>query len=148
MEWQRARPANHKRTLWWTLNDSTRAISRGERNQHTNERTSERTNPKSAAASVPFRNNLRFFFLSLSFSFLFKRDVFVVCDKCIATGARDRLEYNTRARPDGSFAPAMDGRDPASEGEDEVQVVWHHDAAVIMRQLEVFVGPLYVYMCV
>jgi hypothetical protein len=114
--------------------------------KHTNERTNERTNAKSAAASVPFRNNLRFFFLSLSFSFLLKRGVFVVCDKCIATGARDRLEYNTRARPDGSFAPAMDGRDPASEGEDEVQVVWHHDAAV--RQLEVFVGPLYAYIYV
>ena len=71
MEWQRARPPG-KRTLWWTLNDSSRAVSRG---------------------------------------------------------PRDRVEYNTRARPDGFFAPAMDGREPADEAEDEVQLVWHHDAA-------------------
>ena len=71
MEWQRARPPG-KRTLWWTLNDSSRAVSRG---------------------------------------------------------PRDRVEYNTRARPGGFFAPAMDGREPADEAEDEVQLVWHHDAA-------------------
>ena len=50
-------------------------------------------------------------------------------ERCGDTGPRDRLEYNTRARPDGFFAPAMDGRDPADEAEDEVQLVWHHDAA-------------------
>ena len=59
MEWQRARPQDQKRSLWWTLNDNTRAVSRG---------------------------------------------------------PRDRLEYNLRCRPDGSFAKAMDGRDPAGKG--------------------------------
>ena len=39
-------------------------------------------------------------------------------------GARDRSEYMTRCRPDGTFAAAMDGRDPADDGELEVSVVW------------------------
>ena len=84
MEWQRARPAGAKRTLWWTLNDSSRAVSRG---------------------------------------------------------PRDRLEYNTRARPDGTFAPAMDGRDPASEADHEVQLVWHHDAAEYMPCVPTLCSP-------
>ena len=47
-------------------------------------------------------------------------------------GPRDRIEYNTRARPDGTFSPALDGRDPADDADLEVQVVWHHDAAEYM----------------
>ncbi len=37
--------------------------------------------------------------------------------------------FNCMVQPDGSFAPALDGRDPASEAEHEVQLIHHHDAA-------------------
>ena len=72
MEWQRARPAG-ERTLWWTLNDATRATRPGMVDQ-------------------------------------------------------EQL-YSCMVRPDGSFAPAEDGRDPAEEAEHEVQLIHHHDAA-------------------
>jgi hypothetical protein len=47
-------------------------------------------------------------------------------------GPHDRIEHATRARPDGSFAPALDGRDPREDAALDVQVVWHHDAAEYM----------------
>jgi hypothetical protein len=36
------------------------------------------------------------------------------------TNRLDNLYFNLMVQADGSFAPAMDGRDPASEAEDEV----------------------------
>jgi hypothetical protein len=35
----------------------------------------------------------------------------------------------TNVRSDRSFAPALDGRDPASEADQEVYIIHHHDAA-------------------
>ena len=32
-------------------------------------------------------------------------------------------------KPDGSFAPALDGRDPESEGDNLAELIWHIDAA-------------------
>lgn len=52
--------------------------------------------------------------------------------RAIERGPRDSLEYNTRVRPDGTFPPAMDGRDPADEAEHDVESIWHHDAAEYM----------------
>jgi hypothetical protein len=37
-----------------------------------------------------------------------------------------------RARPDGTFAPAADGRSPAEQAEDRVEVMWNMDAAEYM----------------
>ena len=72
MEWQRARPPG-PRTMWWTLNDGSRAV----------------------------------------------REDMV---------SQEQL-FSCMVQADGSFAPAMDGRDPASEANHEVQLIHHHDAA-------------------
>ena len=72
MEWQRARPTK-ERTLWWTLNDGSRAVR----------------------PEMVHQEQL----------------------------------YSCMVRADGSFMPAEDGRDPADEADDEVQLIHHHDAA-------------------
>jgi hypothetical protein len=88
MEWQRARPAEGQRVLWWTLNDASRAVSP--------------TDTTSSSSRREMVNQEHFF--------------------------------NCMVQADGSFAPPLDGRDPASEAEHEVQLIQHHDAAEYLGQ--------------
>eukprot|EP01045_Picozoa_sp_COSAG04_P003611 COSAG04_NODE_148_length_22826_cov_11.360026_6_plen_186_part_00 len=78
MEWQRARPAEGERVLWWTLNDASRAVD-----------------PTDTTREMIHQEHF----------------------------------FNCMVQADGSFAPALDGRDPASEADHEVQLIHHHDAA-------------------
>lgn len=50
--------------------------------------------------------------------------------------ASDKRPELGRVRPDGSFPPSVDGRNPAGEADLEAEAIWHHDAAEYMPVYE------------
>ena len=130
MEWQRARPPG-PRTMWWTLNDASRAVRHDMVGQEQLFNTMVPSPQQTHGSAVV--DFLVHFLVNLSLTDQCVSDILKI--NAPVRGFTVRLEEQVQA--DGSFAPAMDGRDPASEAEHEVQLIHHHDAAEYLGSVAV-----------